>query len=150
MSYDLFGTKIEDTYQRLLQVTSGDTVVDGRGNASIFDYGTYTPIIYEIANLTGSTNSLCQYLKVGNVVTVSGEVVITPIDVAVLTKLDISLPIASTFTLINNCAGTAISSDAGRGASIHADSGNTKAEMEWLSDDTDQHAMFFQFTYQII
>src|ERR1035437_10266483 len=34
--YDLHGTLIEDTYQRLLQITSGNTIVDGRGNDVIF------------------------------------------------------------------------------------------------------------------
>ena len=157
MSYDLFGTKIQDTYQRLLQVTSGNTIVDGHGNdvtitATINGTGsTYTPNITNVSNLSSSTAYECQYILFESTCTVSGKVTIGPISVALSTILGISLPITSDLQTDNNCCGVAFCpSVAGQGASILGDAINDRALLQFISSNLTSQDMFFNFTYKII
>src|SRR3990167_10996405 len=66
---------------------------------------TYTPTLTNVFNVAASTAYACQYMRVGNVVTVSGQVDIDPTAASTYTELDISLPIASAFTATNQLGG---------------------------------------------
>jgi hypothetical protein len=111
----------------------------------------YTPVIFNVANLSASTSYSCQYLRVDKSVTVSGRVDIDPVAAATLTQLGIALPIASTFTNTNECAGTGVSPDvAGQCAAIYADVANARAMLQWVSADVANRSMFFQFTYRVL
>lgn len=113
--------------------------------------GTYTPTLANVANLAASTAYQCQYLRVGSTVTVSGKVDVDPTLAATSTQLGISLPIASNLGAAEDCAGAAFSSAiAGQGAAILGDATNNRAQMQWLSGDITNQAMYFTFTYEII
>lgn len=113
--------------------------------------GTYTPTLTNVANLDASTAYQCQYLRVGSTVTVSGKVDADPTAPAASTQLGISLPIASNFGAVEDCAGTAFASGiAGQGAAIIGDAGNNRAQMQWVAGDVTNQAMFFSFSYQVI
>lgn len=113
--------------------------------------GTYTPTLTNVANLDGSTAYQCQYIRIKNVVTVSGKVDINPTLAAMTTQLGISLPINSTFGGTEDCAGTAFSSSiAGQGAAILADTSNGKAQLTYIAGDVTNQPMYFSFTYKII
>jgi hypothetical protein len=111
--------------------------------------GTYTPTLTNVSNLDGSTAYECQYLRVGNVVTVSGKVDANP-TAAASTELGISLPIASNFAANQNCGGSASSTVAEAPAAILADATNDRARMIWVATNTANHDMTFSFTYRII
>ena len=112
---------------------------------------TYTPTLTNVANLDASTAYHSQYLRVGNVVTVSGRVDADPTAPATLTQLGISLPIASNFAATQDCAGVAFASGiAGQGAAIRGDATNDRAEMVWISGDVTNQPMYFTFSYEII
>lgn len=114
-------------------------------------YGTYTPTLTNVANLDASTAYACQWSVDGNIVSVSGKVDVDPTLGATLTKLGISLPIASILTLIQQCAGVAFASGiAGQGAAILGDIANARAQMEWISADVTNQPMYFTFSYQIL
>src|SRR5690606_32796918 len=82
--------------------------VNGDFLASNVLSGTYTPTLTDSVNVTTSTAYACQYMRVGNVVTVSGKVDVTATtDGGTETILAISLPIASAFTQDYQAAGTA-------------------------------------------
>lgn len=118
--------------------------------ANTLTSGTYTPTLTNNANLTASTAYACQYMRVKNVVTVSGKVDVTPTLAATDTKLFISLPIASTLSAEENCGGTAQSKNiAGQGAAILADIVGNQALMEWKATDITNQPMYFSFTYLI-
>lgn len=118
---------------------------------AVLTSGVYTPTLFNDANLTGSTAYSCQFLRVGNTVTVSGRVDVDPTTTATLTTLGISLPIASAFANTNECGGTAwASAVAGEGAAIFADAANDRATMQWVAVDVTNAARFFSFTYRII
>jgi len=113
--------------------------------------GTYTPTLTNVANLDASTAYQCQYMRVGNVVSVSGKVDIDPTTATVSTTLGISLPIASNFGAAEDCAGTAFASGvSGQGAAILADTTNDRAQLQFIAADTTNKAMLFQFLYEII
>lgn len=59
--------------------------------------GTWTPTITNGTNIQASTAYNCQYLRIGNIVTVSGRVDIDLTSTAVASNLQMSLPIASDF-----------------------------------------------------
>ncbi len=118
--------------------------------------GTYTPTLTNVANIDipASTAYTFQYMRVGNVVTVSGK-----IDVAVtsggFTRLNVSLPISSNFSATENCAGTAVLAAAGFSvnipASISADTTNDVAQMQYWGNLTGMaQSYYLTFTYRII
>lgn len=112
---------------------------------------TYTPTLTNIANITGSTAYLSQYMRLGNTVTVSGVVDIDPTLAVTSTQLGISLPIASSITSRIQIAGTAnCPSIANQSAAILGDATNDRAQMEWISGDITSQPMYFTFTYIVL
>jgi hypothetical protein len=70
--------------------------------------GTYTPTLTNQANIASLTSAVCQYIRVGNVVTVTGSVTVDPTTANTFSGFYISIPIASTFTTLTQCSGTAV------------------------------------------
>ena len=112
----------------------------------------YTPTLTNVANIAASTAYQCQYLRVGNSVTVSGRVDIDPTLATTATQLGISLPIASAIGAVEDIAGVAFGpAVASLGAAILGDITNDRAQLEYISlSDVTNQAMYFIFTYQII
>lgn len=124
------------------------TLTNGNGNIG---WGTYTPVLTNVANLAASTAYQAQYIRVGNTVTVSGKVDVDPTLTATSTQLGIALPIASNIGAVEDVGGTAFAQAiAGQGAAILGDAANNRAQMEWIATDITNQAMYFTFTYQVI
>lgn len=110
----------------------------------------YTPGLTNVTNVAASTAYACQYARVGTTVTVSGLVDIDP-TAAGATELGITLPVASNFTAIEQCAGTAASpAVAGLSAAIRADVANDRAALQFVAVDTANRTFSFSFTYRIL
>jgi len=75
--------------------------------AVAFVSGTYTPTVTSTANIQSASATECQYIRVGNVVTMSGSFSIDPISASTTTSIELSLPIASNFDNISNLGGVA-------------------------------------------
>ncbi len=113
--------------------------------------GTYTPSLTNVANLDASTAYVCQYLRVGDTVTVSGRVDVDPTLAATSTALGISLPFTSSLANTEDLAGTGASpSVAGQVVAIFADTTNDRANLQFVSGDINNRSTFFSFTYRII
>lgn len=111
---------------------------------------TYTPTLTNTTNIAASTAYSCQYVRVGNFVTVSGRVDVDP-TAAGQVVLGISLPVASNFANANELGGAAASpAVAGQSAALLADAANDRATMEWIAVDVANRAMYFTFSYRII
>lgn len=83
------------------------TSATATGTTPAIQSGTYTPANSTTSNVTSSSGGHAQWMRVGNVVTVSGYVAIRPSSAAA-TQISISLPIASNVgTTTGDCAGTA-------------------------------------------
>lgn len=116
---------------------------------TIFDHGTYTPTLTNVSNLDASTAYACQYLRVGNTVTVSGQFDANATTAATDTLLSISLPIASTFAASNQLGGVAMNNvNAGNAAAIYASGGI--ARVQWLPSVNTNQSYLFTFTYLVV
>lgn len=112
--------------------------------------GTYTPTLFNTANISASVSNGAQWMRVGSTVTVSGSVNVDP-TAAGSTILGISLPIASDLGSLANCQGVAASPGvAGQSAAIEGDTVNDRAVMQWIAVDTTNQRMAFTFTYQVV
>jgi hypothetical protein len=121
----------------------------------VLAYGTYTPPLFNTTNIAASTAFSCQWMRVGDIVTVSGQVNIDP-TASAASVLGMSLPIASNFGGTQNLGGTATVAGTGAAvpsisAAILADPTNDRAQFLWLQNaDLVNRSWAFQFTYRII
>jgi hypothetical protein len=111
--------------------------------------GTYTPTLTNSTNVAASTAYVCQYMRVGNVVTVSGQVDIDPTTTGG-TEVRLSLPVASYFTLANQVGGTFNSTVAQVGGAIFANTSNDDARFIYSATLTTNTSFYFTFTYRVI
>jgi len=112
--------------------------------------GTYTPTLTNVTNIAASTARQGQWTRVGNVVTVSGQVDIDPTAAGAI-ELGISLPIASTFTTAFQLGGTgAPPLLVDRPLAIDADTVNARARARCVSGDTSNHTFTYIFSYEVL
>lgn len=88
----------------------GYLLKDGVGTISS---GTYEPTLTNGTNVAASAAKPANWIRIGNIVTVTGTLLIDPTSANTLTQLSISLPIASNLAG-NECGGVA-SNDLGKG-----------------------------------
>lgn len=113
--------------------------------------GTYTPTLFNTTNVAASTSHKCQWMRLGDMVTVSGRVEIDPTNNNASTVLGIALPVASNFGVDSDCGGAAAAPDvAGQCAAITADPATDRALITFVAGSNANHSMSFSFTYQII
>lgn len=115
--------------------------------------GTYTPSLVNTLNIASSTAGPCQYMRVGNVVTVSGQVTVDATTAGASTILRMSLPISSTLTTSAYCggAGASVTSGAyGNSMAILGDTSANNAEFRWLPTLATAQIYNFTFTYQVV
>ncbi len=113
--------------------------------------GTYTPTITNGTNVDGSTAFECQYMRVGNVVTVSGTVNIDPAATGTYTSIGMSLPVASNFSAAPQLGGVGCTGLAAQGVfGILADTTNDRAQFDGSFTSAPNQALRFSFTYQVI
>lgn len=142
------------SFKRLPNGTEGQQLVLGETGPvwetpATLAHGTYTPTLDNTVNVTSSVARLCTYMRVGNVVTVSGQFTITPSSAAAVV-LGISLPIATTFTTIYQAGGVASSIDViGQTGGIQSLSTRSTVEVRFIADDLTERVMAFTFTYRI-
>src|SRR5574341_298628 len=115
--------------------------------------GTFTPTLTSVANITNKTAYTCQYLRVGNTVTVSGKFDAEATAAAsTVTQLGLSLPITSAIGAAEQVGGTATgrTSTVSEACAIEGDATNDRAQVSWLSGTTSDHSFHFSFTYRVL
>ncbi len=118
--------------------------------------GTYTPSYANSANISSFNAYVCQWMRVGNVVTVSGKVDITIVSSApTLTKALMTLPIASAISAEEEVAGTV--GTRFQASDLQYDSGVVcggvgvnLAQLEFVGTQNTVRGCFFTFTYRVI
>lgn len=149
------GSNITDIrWQGIL--TSSDmhnnALAQGSATAQQVRSGTYTPTLTNVTNISASTAYPAQWMRIGNVVTVSGKVDIDNTATGA-SELGISLPVPSNFGNDYELSGSApgesggIFDDTGW---VKADATNNRAAMQSTALTTASHSHWFQFTYQVI
>lgn len=111
-------------------------------------YGTYTPTLTNQTNVAASTAYQCQYLRIGNSITVSGKVDIDPTAPGA-TELRLTLPFAPGFANDFEAGGAANSGAvAGESAAISAVSGGGNVAIKYIAIDVSNKSYFFTLTYK--
>jgi len=132
--------------QGRLTAASGNTI-------PVLASGTWTPTLTGVLNVASSSASVGQWLRVGNSITCSVNISITPIAGApTLTAIGLSLPVASAFAGAHQLAGvsSAITPVAGYTAgSVYADFTNDRAEMAFMAPSTAARSWVLHFTYTV-
>lgn len=111
--------------------------------------GTYTPTSSTKTNVASDTPTLHQWMRVGNVVTVSGACSVTPTAGSALTQLNLTLPVASNFTASYECCGGGglVVGTVNVPAYISSDATNDRATLQFVSSGTGAHVVRYSFTY---
>jgi hypothetical protein len=141
-------TAFTGTSVATLAVTSaGDVITVGATQTTAS--GTYTPTWTGLANVASVTAFSCQYMRVGDTVTVSGWVTIDPTTDNTPTSLSFTLPINSTTSSVNYLNGTGVTQGGGPAASISGYGANT-GEFEVIPSLATAVNYSFHFTYRIV
>jgi hypothetical protein len=111
--------------------------------------GTYTPTWTGLANVDSVTAYSCQYMRVGDTVTVSGVVGINATVDNTPTSLSLSIPINSDIATISYCAGSGVDIGGGPAASI-VGYGSNFAEFAFIPAVDTNVNYSFHFTYRIV
>lgn len=110
--------------------------------------GTYTPTLTNTTNISSSTASVNQWMRVGNVVTVSGRVIIDPTATGLI-QLGMSIPVASDFTVVEQVGGTGASNN--EFIYAYADVTNNRVTLQSIIKADVVSAQFhFSFTYLVV
>jgi len=149
---------IDTTYDdgaNKLQV-NGDARVYGNVVANNLSSGTYSPTISGESNVTSVSASTAQYMRVGNVVTVSGRITATPSNTTGAFLFYMTIPVASSFASEAQAGGVASKGNDQTPATacvgaISAEGSGTKVLMTFSPSPTSTSGIFFySFTYQIL
>lgn len=139
---------VQDTTNGLTRVRNGG-VFETVGMSS----GSYVPTMTLVTNVDAATVvGSFNWLRVGNIVSVSGIVNIDNTTANAASELGISLPIASAMTSTGQVAGNgAASSPSSLSGAVNADATNDRARLLWQAvGSTDSRAWGITFSYIVV
>ncbi|HYC29582.1 MAG TPA: hypothetical protein VEB42_12205, partial [Chitinophagaceae bacterium] len=110
--------------------------------------GRYTPVVTNIANIDKAAVSACQYMRVGNIITVSGELQVDPRGAGSI-EIALSLPVAAKLDAPGDAAGTAASST-GVMLRLSADAAGHRVRVTGVAPNGGNAAYSFTFTYRVM
>jgi hypothetical protein len=112
---------------------------------------TYTPTLTNGVNVDATGSHEFHYIKIGDIVYVSGAIDIDCNLVATTTRVGVDLPIASDFTDIYQLNGVGNSfAVAGLSGALFADTANDRATFEFVSTDNTSRQYNLMFSYKIL
>jgi len=114
-------------------------------------WGTYTPTITDTLNVASSTSQPFQFIRVGNIVTVSGEFEATATASNTDARVRLNLPASANFVNRGYCsgAGSVVQTPAGQSVGVIGVTSNNTAEVRWLPLTTNSQDISVTFTYRI-
>jgi hypothetical protein len=136
--------------------TDGVTVTESNQtyiNGKIADYNNvYTPSTSNETNLDASPSmGIATYTVEGDMVMVTGYFTADATTSSVATSFEMSLPIPSSFTSLEECIGMGISGDnIGEGVQILANTANDTAEVTWIARDNTAMRWSYFFKYRVV
>ena len=124
--------------------------VNGTFRASNVLSGTYVPTATNTGNLTAISPQTCQYMRVGNVVNVSGVINITPTAGGGV-FFDLSLPVTNgVFANFQQAGGTGVTNVNYDSYKVNSSSGTFVVTYNGLSTFPAGHSLYFSFQYLIV
>lgn len=119
-------------------------------STTVTSSGTYTPTATGVNNVSGATTYACTYMRIGNVVQVSGKIRPTTNAGSVTTRMRITLPVTSALTADDQLAGVLSFVGNDFAGTIYGDATNDAALLDWSSPNFGTYNLWFTFTYQVI
>jgi hypothetical protein len=121
------------------------------GGGVVTGSGTYTPTLTGVYNVASSSAYELQYMRVGDVVTVSGYIQASATAANTWTRISITLPISSTFDFSYRAGGGGGASATNNVCSIQAGAfGTSVVYLDSYPNTTSNLGYTFSFTYLII
>ena len=123
-----------------------------RSPTAAFDSGTYTPTLTNGTNVAAATALECQWLRIDDIVNVSGKVNVDPTSAATTTILGVSLPISSNIGAEEDVSGVCGQHDvsAPSGGSIRGNNSTSVADLLMHPIGDGNAAWSFIFQYQLL
>lgn len=115
------------------------------------DSGTYTPTAGDFAGVSTVTPGQAQWIRVGNVVTVSGQLALTYGISGVAANFSLTVPVNSAFTTTAQAAGVAngpADSEDSQGRIVSAAA--NKINLAFFSGSTGSASFYYTYTYEVI
>lgn len=154
LSFAIAGTKTATIQADRLEFAAGYHVASATatGTTPAIQSGTYTPELTSITNVFGTPAAQAsQWMRVGNVVTVSGIIEVEPASPASDTVVAVSLPIASSLTADEHLSGTAGSQlDARYGGCVYGAPASDTAYVRFYGVASSTHPVCYHFTYVVL
>lgn len=154
LSFAIAGTKTATIQADRLEFAAGYHVASATatGTTPAIQSGTYTPGLTSITNVFGTPAAQAsQWMRVGNVVTVSGIIEVEPASSASDTVVAVSLPIASSLTADEHLSGTAGSQlDARYGGCVYGAPASDTAYVRFYGVASSTHPVCYHFTYVVL
>lgn len=111
--------------------------------------GTYTPTSSNLVNATSPTIYQAQWMRVGNVVTISGAILWTITSDGLNTQIQLSLPIATTFTSDKSAGGTCCTDGGKTTLKIIANTSNHTIQFSGTSNGAGSQNATYIVTYLV-
>jgi hypothetical protein len=135
-----------------LSISSTGVTSPATADGNVFS-GTYTPTLTNGANVSSSTATACHYMRVGNVITVGGQLSITATAANTDTQVTMTLPVASTFSFARQLGGSGGALNAGEYGEPIVLVGNTTNNAAFVRGRptvTTNQQYNFSFTYLVV
>lgn len=132
-------------------LTTDGTGITSWSTVAAASASTYLPTLTNVTNVTASTPKNSQYMRVGNIVTVFGTLLVTTNGLTPC-EVDISLPVASSFGASTDANGLANSTSV-LGASFYVDGDvvNDRARLKFTDlSGGGSGQLFYSFSYTVI
>jgi hypothetical protein len=136
------------TLTSFIRTLLNDSNAEAARDTLDIEEGTYTPTFTNTANVSsfGTVNS-ASYMRVGDMVTVSGRVYINPISANINTQFRMTLPISTTFSLFAELGGVFYSKNSqSLGGAILADTTYEQARFQYINT-SEIYGREFAFIY---
>jgi len=153
-----FGQATEPAPKQLQDAgaASGDVLtyngtIWGPTTPTVLASGTYVPTLTNTTNIASSTAHGFQYMRVGTVVTVSGQVTVNASVANTTTILELTIPVASSLSNDHELAGTGCGvTTINRVMVVTGQTTNDRAYISWQPAATGDIIYSIHFTYQIL
>lgn len=130
------------------QVLTVDTA-SGRIQRNTVTSGVYLPTAANVSNTSAITADTAQFMRVGNVVTVSGRIAFSN-TLNDFSQISLSLPFATVVSSVRNVAGTANENIAEKVGIIRGRTGTNDALLEINGLNTSTYTVYYTYTYRIL
>lgn len=134
-------------------VTSDDNIPNKKYVDDKFISGSYSPTVTDISNIASSSASEHRYYQHGNMVTAFGRVTIDPTAADTTTSIELSLPVASDFSAVDEGSGvcSAFGTIFGYTGGMISVAANDRIRLTFISDSA-AGSQIFQciWSYEVI